>query len=307
MKFRSNGDVVSIFKKTGLALAIATALPLSAVAQEKGENFDTFFSGAYSNSRYDGLGSRQGGGEFRLSSAYTHSSGFGAQIDTVYSRLRLGSSDSVSLSGATTDFAGHVYFRNQTGLIGLIAQHRTFDLGVSNADVSADASADISMDLIIKDRTFFGLEGQAYFGDLTIAAQGGKQYLNSPAARLDGAGRIAGNFASLEARYFLEDNWKLSSRYSYGKLASGLADFGIKSQSFGIGTEYRFSDSPVSVFLNLDTMRSSFGSDAFDSNRVMVGAKLNFGQTSLKSRDRNGASLNPVGLDNLLINALSGV
>ncbi len=289
-------------KKHALAAMLTALLPGLATAEESMSGFDGFVSAAYgkNNLKSDGSSATEDIGDLRFSAAYTSPSGFGGQIDNVYTKQKLVSQLSVGI----TDFAGHIYFRNADYLVGAIAQRRTFDFSASSGDASADLSADASLDLVVSDRTFLGLEGQAYFGDLTIAAQGGQQKLTSSFIKATTGSNPSGSFANVQGRYFLSENWRFDSTYSYGKI--DIVNSGIKSNGLGLATEYRFSDSPFSVFARYDYLDSSVNSTSFKNNRAMLGVKFNFGKESLKQRDRSGASLNPVPADNSLLSIMNG-
>ncbi len=290
-------------KKHALAVMLSATLPGLVMAEETISGFDGFVSAGYGRNSMKADGSSsvtENIGDLRFSGAYTSPSGFGGQIDNVYTKQKLVSQLNVGI----TDFAGHIYFRNTDFLIGVIGQRRTFDFSVSTGDASADLSADASLDLIISDRTFLGLEGQAYFGDLTIAAQGGQQKLTSAVSKASTGSNPSGSFANVQARYFLDENWRLDGTYSYGKV--DFVDSAIKSNGIGLATEYRFSDSPFSVFARYDYLDSSANSTSFKNNRAMLGVKFNFGKESLKQRDRSGASLNPVPADNSIMAIANG-
>lgn len=286
------------FKKHAIAIMLAASMPAWTMAAEAAPGFDGFVSIGYgkNNLKNDrNNSSNEDIGDLRFSGAYTSASGFGGQIDNVYSRQRIGSGATIN----TTDLAGHLYYRNSNYLLGVMAQRRTFDFSLHTGDPSADLSADASMDLVVSDRTFLGLEGQAYFGDLTVAVQGGKQTLGSPILKAQSGSNPDGSFANVQTRYFIKDNWRVDGSISYGNI--DVMSGSLKSKGLALGTEYRFSDSPISVFAKYDYLDNSAGSTDLKNHRAMVGVKFNFGKETLKSRDRDGASLNPVPVDNTLL------
>lgn len=111
-----------------------------------------------------------------------------------------------------------------------------------------------------------------------------------------------GYVANLKAKYFLKDNWKVEASYAFNNVNfndSGLSINGqqtgsLDQKTFGIGTEYRFTDNPVSLYAQYNRNEISIGNWNVDSNQFVAGLKINFGSTTLKDRDRTGSSLDPV-------------
>ncbi|MEJ0060923.1 MAG: hypothetical protein WDM79_15685 [Terricaulis sp.] len=97
-----------------------------------------------------------------------------------------------------------------------------------------------------------------------------------------------------EFRYFVSDNFRIDANAGFGNAEAdvgGDADF----WGAGVGAEYQLSSVPVSLVANYDHVNvddSGFEADAFT-----VGARWNFGGTTLLERDRSGANLSkPRGL-----------
>jgi hypothetical protein len=285
--------------------------------------------------------------EVRASVAYTFANGFGVQFDQVYSasrsKLFLDNDYEMSLPISkttvnSTDTAAHLYYRTGNALIGIFAQQRSYDFGYK--DNSDDISAqylELSQNGLIKNRTLFGLEGQVFLGDLEIAAQGGFQ--TQGVRKLNGGGigpigpggfdniggNLKGNFGSINANYFINDNWKVGASFGMSDYKGDVASYYYddesedkvttknKTNSWGLNSEYRFANSPLSLFAaykaTTNKLKNSYVFDSgfdytsnikFTEDEFQLGLKLSFGSGSLRSQATSGASLNPVRpVDNL--------
>lgn len=236
----------------------------------------------------DSFGANLHGGteQLRLSIAYTGKEGFGGQIDNVYDRQK---NPSTYLDKAsTTDVAGHFFYRNQSWLGGIFAQRRTFDITWQNS---------YSFHMPV-DRTFYGLEGQKHLDNVTLYGQVGRQDLGL--ANVNSKGNIAVG----EVRYFIKDNWRVDASYQYSKLNEELyTGWGGKSNVYSVGSEYRFTDTPLSIFVQYDSMHQDANyvlSDGARSNRFLVGLKMSLGKDTLKQRNNDGATLHPIKIDNMM-------
>lgn len=272
------------FKKTLLAAALVAAAPLAMAADQQTGGFDMYLSGGVGYSQFSEDELDDMNAELRASVAYTDKSGIGFQLDNVYSRQYLGD---VFDYASTYDIAGHLYYRNSGWQAGAFYQHRSFDYE-SGIDPSVDASLDASVD----NQHFYGIEGQGFFGNLTVGGQLGQHKMGFASGTIEDTG----TFAGLHARYFMNDNWRLDANYLYDKVDIEGIDFEVNQ--FGIGTEYRLNSSPLSMFAKYSRTNSEVetpgGSNDIDEDRIMVGVKLNFGKGTLRQQDRDGASLNPV-------------
>lgn len=292
-------------KIIGLALSGAFA---SAQAQsENTEGFDGFISAGFGPSRTsfdsNSIGNRSSNriSELRASVAYRDPSGFGIQLDQVFSnsKMKLGIAGTpVATTVDSADSAAHFFYRNSSGLVGAFVQQRRYD--ISGPTDAVDGSEDFLGLLatgLMKPRNLFGLEGQTFFGDLQISAQLGRQLQDY---RLGQGG--SGNLGSIAMNYFLHDNWKISLRASESRLVTNSTDpllgSAAKESSYGLQTEYRFASSPFSVFARYDRVNSSVSADGgrsdMNDDRFLAGVKITFGSGSLRSQATGGASLNPV-------------
>lgn len=272
------------FKKTALAAVLATAAPLAAAADQQTGGFDMFLSGGAGYTWFSDNGPEDYNYELRGSIAYTDKSGFGVQIDNVYQRQGL---DPYFDYSSSTDFAGHVYYRTNKWLAGAFWQNRSTSVK-TGIDPVVDAFIDASMD----DQQFYGIEAQGFFGDLTLYGQLGQHKFKALACCIEEV-KDTGTIATIQARYFLNDNWRVEATYVYDDVSYMGVDLGAKQ--YGVSTEYRLANSPVSLFGQY--MRTDYDYDyapSSNDDRVLVGVRLNFGKESLRKRDRDGASLNPV-------------
>lgn len=119
------------------------------------------------------------------------------------------------------------------------------------------------------------LYGQAYFGQLRSKSSGDQ----------NGTWGVRG-----VARYYVQPNIRLSAEAAYFSVDIGS---GINTVAFAAQGDYRFDNSPVSVFgryqfENLSVAGTSF---AFDSNKLSVGLRLAFGTNTLLDEDRSGATM----------------
>jgi hypothetical protein len=145
------------------------------------------------------------------------------------------------------------------------------------------------------DHFYGGVEGQVFFGNATLYGQAGAQQLRSFGESVNGI------FGTLEARYFLEPNFKIEAHIgadTLGSSTSGIFDGEtITTLHAGAGAEYRLDNSPISFFAKYDYSRATFSEESNVSesdNRFLIGAKFNFESPTLMDRDRTGASLQPV-------------
>lgn len=156
-----------------------------------------------------------------------------------------------------------------------------------------------------------GLEGQKYFGNLTLYSQAG--YFEADDAHENDV-MSEGRFIRGIGRYFFGDNTMLNVRAAYvdGERAFRLhfnqaPDTTVKVIDFGGRIEHGFKDGRISLFLDYNQSRisetklvpcnnCSSGTPRDDyiksltAQTFLVGLKFNFGSKSLKHQDRYGAT-----------------
>jgi len=346
---------INTFKKCAIATLVAGSFMAPVHAQNTiSPGFDGFVSGALASSRNkaDSLMGMEGGNnstdtkhELRASVAYTSPSGFGVQLDQVYSgeKSSAGFIPGIQRKIDTTDTAAHLYYRNNLGLIGVFAQQRSYDFrfsadeslfdegpgigffGFGDTPFGLDEFITSGANGALKNRTFMGLEGQFFLGDIELSGQLGTQKQGVRSISIDGddsSDDLKGNFGSIAANYFLTDNWKVGGRFGFSDFKSNLdlsflgggpADlaFKNKTRSYGLQTEYRFDSSPVSVFARYNHVKNTLSFDGTNlgvakDDQYQVGVKFSFGSGSLRAQSTGGASLNPVRVEDNIATGLIG-
>lgn len=93
-----------------------------------------------------------------------------------------------------------------------------------------------------------------------------------------------------EARFFLTDNFRVGVNAGWGSIDGGGDSADVTT--LGVGAEWQFDNTPFSVFAGYNHTDA----DIITSDAWGVGARWNFGSSSLIDRDRHGANLRtPVG------------
>jgi hypothetical protein len=163
---------------------------------------------------------------------------------------------------------GHVFWRDPN----------RFAFGVFGSVTSIYSGPDIKEYLV-------GPEGQVYFGDMTLY---GQAYYGQLDADFGLNVDIWG--ARGVVRYFMHDNFKLEGEVGFRNLSEGGNDLDI--WTFAAQADYRFADSPFSVFgrYQFDTLSEGSGED-LDVHKYIVGFRGTFGAKTLKEEDRYGATM----------------
>lgn len=167
--------------------------------------------------------------------------------------------DAAIVDGDDSDTAyaltGHVYARNDSHLFGGF-------IGVADSDAA--------------DTTWYGgLEANKYFTNWTLA--GAVFYGNNDDNDVDGFG------ANVEARAFVNDNFRIDGNIGYANVDAGAGDNDV--MLYGVGGEYQFAAMPISITAGYRV--ADF--DGGDVDTWTIGVRYNFGGT-LRDRDRSGAS-----------------
>ncbi len=137
---------------------------------------------------------------------------------------------------------------------------------------------------ITANQSYVGAEAQYYGANYSLYAQLAYQHFSGGSVAIDGAA------AGLRARYFFSPDWLGEATVGY---ASAPANTSLSSVTWGLATEYRLADGPVSVYLSYAHDRTSY-QFVLDRDRVTVGMKLNLDSRSLWDRETGGASLSPI-------------
>lgn len=194
--------------------------------------------------------------------AFPFTGSWGAQVDGAYSYLDSDNSNEEALSAT-----GHVFHRTPDHLIG--------------GFIGASDSNDVT--------TYGGgVEGDLYRGDWTI---GGRVAYVTDDSSVD----VDTWSAEGRAKYFYTDNVMVSASLGFAQTSvdlPGADDF--NTVGVGVGAEYRFEASPVSVFGGVNYTDVE---DSDDVTGVQIGVRLNWADGSLRDRDRSGASLQGIQSD----------
>lgn len=266
-------------------ILIASIALASAGAYAQSSGFDGFVSAAAGTNKIstsvdpeNSYSSNSGTSNLRGTFSFTHATGFGVQVDNVVDNQNI-----IMAKIRTNDTAFHGFYRQDNYLIGAIYQTRTFK-----------AKAEGMTSTLPVDRAFTGFEGQYDFGDISVYGLTARDTISMYDTE------FKGRTNSLEARYFFNDNLRTDFTYA----TSNFSEFetSSKSKTKSVGVEYKFNDSPFSAFAKYQDIGGTF----VDTKRFFVGVTLSFGKESLKARNASGASLNPISVDNQLLNAFGG-
>ncbi|MDB5596188.1 MAG: hypothetical protein JWM36_3149 [Hyphomicrobiales bacterium] len=209
---------------------------------------------------------------------------FGFQADGEFNRnvykISTGLGD---LKRNSADLAGHAFWRDSSvGLLGVIAQ------AVSNES---------SLGILSDRRYFLGAEGQYFIGNVTLYGQAAYENANFGLPLASGV-TADGVIVAAQARYFATPNWSVALKGSYESIKASFVGNNINHKGWLVGaqTDYRFDNTPYSVFATADYRDGKFSNNGGKDHetRVMLGGKLNFGSKTLFERDRSGASLDPI-------------
>ncbi len=123
-----------------------------------------------------------------------------------------------------------------------------------------------------------GAEGALYFERFTLAGLGA--YIDADNVETDGIAGLA------EARYFFTRNLRVEASLGY----SHFRTLGVDADTlfYGAGAEFRFKETPLSVFAQMRHYDAD-GATA-DTDLARLGLRYNF-DPDLAARDENGASL----------------
>ena len=217
--------------------------------------------------------------------------GFNLQIDFFgedkSTKFDFGGSNSVSsLAGGA-----HLFWRNpNVGLLGVFASYGHVNV----------------FETVYERR--FGLEGQVFWGPVTLYGQGGYIGHENDGSTFNDTETDTG-FMRGQIRYFLTDNAMLYGELAYydsdttftaccPSAASGSGEV----VTYGAGGVYRFDNSPLAIYgsvmaSNADQTRiNNFNTTVTEFDEVVgkFGIKLFLGTGSVKSNDRSGTSLDLV-------------
>jgi hypothetical protein len=209
----------------------------------------------------------------------------GVQGDLVLSNNTAGPDwDDITYNATAIDGALHLFYRDSSTFLlgGFVQIGSTKDTAIEGDDWTETV-----------DRQLFGIEGQLYLDQFTLYGQAGFLHTN---VRGDEYRDMSGLFASIEARYFVTDDFKIEAHAGIQRADNDTNFYALDAFNFGASAEYRLPDSPISLFAAYDyySYTSAEEYPTSTESRFTVGAKFNFGSSSLIERDRSGASLGAV-------------
>ena len=140
---------------------------------------------------------------------------------------------------------------------------------------------------------YAGVEAANFFDTSTVAV--GLGYANLDDLDVDLWG-VTGEY-----RWFATDNVRVDGRL--GWQTGEFEDESTDAWNFGVGAEWKIGDSPVSLYATYDSFQ--FNDFDIDVNTALIGVRFNFGQGSLKDRDRSGPTFRSQGGFDTAARALS--
>lgn len=173
--------------------------------------------------------------------------------------------------------AAHLSWRPDNRLMGVFGS-----VGVTDNDNMGGTFATI------------GVEGQVDMGQVQLYGQAGlTRSLDTEVDYYD----VSAPFVRGEARYFVDPNLMLSASAGYTHIVYDGADYPIDGYSWGAAAEYKFDESPLSVFASYQGSYESEPDEdeAWAKHAVLVGVKISDG--TLEDAAKTGATLrdyNPI-------------
>jgi hypothetical protein len=152
---------------------------------------------------------------------------------------------------------GHVYGRSDQGLFGGF-------VGIGSSDDSDTWTA--------------GLEASKFYTNWTLA--GALFYATNDDADVDVWG------VNVQPRFFINDNFRIDGNLGWATVDAGAAD--DDAFSYGLGAEYQFAAMPISIGASWN--HAEFNDADAEADALVGVIRYNFGGTTLRDRDRNGAS-----------------
>jgi hypothetical protein len=249
--------------------------------------WDGYLAGAFGSTQFikdppidpssDWIG--QGRATFEAHSA----SNFGFQADGVFTHQSLsGISGYDDARFATTDAALHGFYRVPGQyLVGVIGQweQSAYRLDPQNWTMT---------------QYWIGGEAQGFLNNsLSIYGRAAWKSVSNADISFDATGWTA----SARARYFFSPNFLAEANVEFDRTSQNDSDNVYDTISFGGGLEYQLASLPVSAFVRYrhEAISSNTSSERYYNDRILFGAKWNFGGKSLWERESDGASLDPFG------------
>jgi hypothetical protein len=262
------------------------AVGATAGAASAQSGWDGYLSGAFGATQFikdppidpssDWIG--QGRATFEAHSA----SNFGFQADGVFTHQSLsGISGDTYAKFATTDAALHGFYRVPGQyLVGVIGQWEQDEYRLYSQWTMT--------------QYWVGGEAQGFLNNaLSVYGRAAWKSVSNADTGFDATGWTG----SVRARYFFSPNFLVEASVEYDRTNETGTSNAYDTTSFGGGLEYQLASLPVSTFVRYrhETISSNVSGDRYYNDRILFGAKWNFGGKSLWERETDGASLDPFG------------
>jgi hypothetical protein len=158
------------------------------------------------------------------------------------------------------------------------------NFGMRNANYALGAYVGMKDNELIDD-TFVGFGGEYvyYMPQMTLSVGGGFGSFDDADADLYGISGVG--------RYFVSDNLRIDGRLGYTNIDDGGESDGIGA---GIGGEWKPDNFPISIFGGYDFQTLDSGGIDTDISVWSIGARFDFGNGTLKARDRSGPAFRPM-------------
>jgi hypothetical protein len=140
-----------------------------------------------------------------------------------------------------------------------------------------------------------GVDGHWYMDNFTIAGQAAffNAFGQAPTSVSPGSGFLVTG----ELRYFPDPNIKLNLLLGYESDTDPSVNNTSHDVFLGAGAEYKFTNSPISVFANVVAHNNRWFGDQVNTVTGRLGLTAHFGQPTLLAEDRSGASFSTPFID----------
>jgi hypothetical protein len=168
------------------------------------------------------------------------------------------------------------------------------NFGMRNASYALGAYVAYKDNELLDD-TFLGFGGEYvyYMPQLTLSVGGGFGSYDDADADLYGISGVG--------RYFVSDNLRIDGTIGYTNIDSGGESDGI---GLGIGGEWKPDNFPISFTAGYSWQSLDSGGTDTDITVWSIGANFDFGNGTLKARDRSGPAFRPAAGFDIAANGL---
>jgi hypothetical protein len=159
------------------------------------------------------------------------------------------------------------------------------NFGMRNSSYALGAYVGMKDNEFIDD-TFIGFGGEYiyYMPQMTLSVGGGFGSFDDADADLYGVSGVG--------RYFVSDNLRFDGRVGFTNIDSGGTE--ADGIGLGIGGEWKPDNFPISFNAGYDFQTLDQGGTDLEFTVWSIGARFDFGNGTLKARDRNGPAFRPM-------------